>query len=100
MSLRADARSFAEKAVRDAASGIVGDTLAAIERRLQWRWNNAPLLAKEAERMVWLLERASPVRFRRIRVAYWRARHRRFSAKAWAQDPAFAEACRICREVP
>lgn len=96
MSLRADARRFAEDAVRDAAAGIIGG----VERRLQWRWDNAPLLAKEAERMVWLLERAQPVAFRKLRVAYWRARHRRFSAKAWAQDPAFAEACRICREAP
>jgi hypothetical protein len=96
LSLRSEARTLAEDSIRSAIQSLG----LAIERRLQWRWDNAPLLAREAELMVLLLEHdPGRVVLRRVRVGHWTRRHRRFAAKAWAQDPAFAEACRICREV-
>lgn len=93
MSLRNEAREFALDAVRSA----IGETYEAIDRRLQWRWDNAPLLAREAERMIYLLKNdPTRVAFRKARIGHWRRRHRRFAAKAWAQDPKFARACGVC----
>lgn len=100
MSLRNEAKQIAESVVRDAAAKIIDGVIGGIERRLQWRWDNAPLLALEAEAMVMLLL-SDPgfVWARKARIGHWRRRLRRFAAKAWAQDPTFADACHICQEV-
>jgi len=92
MTLRTQARSLAEDAYREALAGMFG----LIERRIEWRWAHAPLLALEAERMVWLLERApGHTPFRRARIKTWTRRHRRHSARAWATSRATAAACRL-----
>jgi hypothetical protein len=98
VSLRSEARDLAARSVRDAASSFGSEAIDAIERRLQWRWDNAPLLYFEAEHMVFLLEQRDGGVIRRARLWHWRNRQERFAAKAWAQDPAFAERCGICRK--
>lgn len=93
MSLRSDARKFAEDAYKQALRGL----FQFVEDRIDWRWANAPLLALEAERMVYSLEHdPRRIAFRKIRIDYWRNRARRFGAKAWAQDHVLAAACGIC----
>lgn len=93
MSIRNDAREFAENAYKQALAGL----FQFVEDRIEWRWANAQLLALEAERMVHLLENdPGRVAFRKLRIGHWRRRQRRFASKAWAQDNALAAACGIC----
>lgn len=92
MSLRREARAFAEDAVRSGIDGLAG----LIENRIEWRRANAHVLALEAERMVYLLEHdPGRVWFRKARIATWRKAHRKHAARAWAADHALAAACRI-----
>lgn len=89
-SLRSDARQFAEDAMQRATDGFFG----LIERRIEWRREHPHLLALEAERMVYLLERQrSFVAFRKWRLVDWRARHRKWAARAWAADQQLAAKC-------
>lgn len=95
MSLRQEAREFAEDAYTKALDGL----FQLIENRIEWRRANAHLLALEAERMVVLLKRApSPVAFRKLKIRIWSARARKHAARAWANDHALAEACQLCRD--
>jgi hypothetical protein len=65
-----------------------------IDRRLQWRWDNASMLALRAKRMVYLLE-TDPgfVVARKARIRYWRDWQRKHEARAWAQDVVEASLC-------
>lgn len=93
MSLRSIAREQAESIYVDAVRGL----FALIERRINWRRANAPLLALEAERMIVLLrDDTGFVALRKFRIAVWRARQRKHAARAWAQNRTLAMACKIC----
>lgn len=92
MSLRSEARQFAEEAVRRGIDGLAG----LIEHRIEWRRANAHVLALTAARMVFLL-RTDPgyVALRKVRIAAWRKAHRKHAARAWAADQALAAVCRV-----
>lgn len=97
MSLRNEARQLAENTIHELAQQGIAAAVELIERRINWRWGpGAELLALEAEHMTLMLSFLPDVRLRRVRVAYWRARWIRFSARAWAVNPEFASACGIC----
>lgn len=70
-----------------------------IDRRIEWSWNNASMLALRAQRMVFLLATdPGRVPFRRLKIRWWRWRERVYSAKAWATEPVIASACELeCR---
>lgn len=90
MTLRAQARKAAASVYRETLEGLFG----LIERRIEWRRANAPLLALEAKHMVELLEDAPGfIPFRRWRLADWRNRWRRHEARARAADELLAAAC-------
>ena len=84
------AREWALKAYRDALSSVLGF----IHLRLEWRWDNAHLLALRARRMAYLLQTdPGRVALRGLRVRWWRANERRHAARAWAQNAVEAHAC-------
>jgi hypothetical protein len=90
MTLRGQAKRWAEDEVRQALAGLFG----LVERRILWRRAHAALLAKTAERMVYLLETAPGViLFRTARLAHWRHWQRIHAARAWADDQLIASAC-------
>ncbi len=108
MSLRDEARDLAEQSIASAVrelpemAGAAIDAIdRAIQRRIEWRWKNAPLLYWEAEHMLAFLHMpedvVGPIRYRGIKLTRWSRRRIRFAAMAWAQDPSFAEHCKICR---
>lgn len=92
--MRAQARELAEQAWRDAVSGLFGF----IGDRIDWRRANAPQLALEAERMVYLLETdPGPIAFRKLKIWHWRRVHRKHAARAWAASELLSRACGLQR---
>lgn len=92
MTMRAQARELAADVYREALAGLFG----LIERRIEWRRANAPLLALEAEHMVELLEDApGVVLFRKARIRTWRNRWRRHEARALAAEDARVRALAV-----
>lgn len=90
MSIRKDARDIATDIYTRALDGIFG----LVERRVEWRRANAPLLALEAREMVTLLREApGVVWFRKLRIKTWRNRWRKHQARARASNALLAEAC-------
>lgn len=93
MSIREKAKSLAIDAVTEAVTGF----WPLVERQVALRWAEADILALEAEHMVMLLKSDPGFVFaRKMRIGHWRRRQRRFSARAWAKNPAFAKICKIC----
>ena len=88
--MRKEAQAWALEAYRSALAGVLG----AIDARIQWRWDNAHMLALRAQRMAHLLAHApGRIALRRLRIRLWLAAERRHAAKAWAQNAAEAQAC-------
>ena len=92
--MRKEAQAWALEAYRSALAGVLG----AIDARIQWRWDNAHMLALRAQRMAHLLAHApGRIAARDLRVRFWKARERKHTAKAWAQNAVEAQACRLCQ---
>ena len=95
--LRTIATQQAEAVYREVMRGVFGLIL----ERIEWRWDNAALLALRAKRMIVLLTTGpGRVAFRRLRIRFWRARYRVHSARAWAADSLLASACDVWPEGP
>lgn len=91
--MRREAQAWALEAYRSALEGVLG----LIHLRLEWRWDNAHMLALRAKRMAFLIETApGRIALRKLRVRLWKAAERRHAAKAWAQNAAEAQACGLC----
>lgn len=88
--MRKEAQAWALEAYRSALEGVLGF----VDRRIEWRWDNAHMLALRARRMAHLLAHApGRIAARKLRVRYWRAWERRHAAKAWAMNAVEAQAC-------
>ncbi len=93
MSLGSEAKELAISTVTKVLAGF----WPTVDRAIAMRWAEADVLALEAEYMVkFLSEDPGLVFARKMRIAHWRRRQRRFSARAWAKDPKFAALCKIC----
>lgn len=93
MSIREKAEKLAIDAVTEAVTGF----WPLVERQIALRWAEPDILALEAEHMVMFLKSDPEWVFaRNLRIGYWRKRQRKFSARAWAKNPAFAKICKIC----
>lgn len=92
--MRREAQLFAEQAYTQALRSM----FELVERRIDWRWANATMLALRARRMAELLTKdPGRVAFRKARIQTWRRRARRHEARAWATEQALASACSLPR---
>lgn len=80
-------RNVARREAAEIYRAVSRELFGFIERRIEWRRANAPLLALEAKHMVQLLEDAPGfIWFRKARLADWRNRWRKHEARALAAD--------------
>jgi len=93
VSLRREAREFADAAVKQAIDGLFG----LIERRIEWRRAHPHRLALEHGRMVYLLQREPGfVPFRKARIRRHRRLEMKHASRAWAVDHELASRCGVC----